>query len=155
MALVYSQSPSLFLSPIFQWSLLLIYGLAMAGSLLPRPQLSRFEATRTALVVFVIVSASYYLYTYLLYENFDPSLYELQSKLMIENAERFQTGTPGAFEETPAQLYSAERLRYTPGGILYNFAFGCLSGAAVAYLLGLVLGYKPEEGEVTPAGDLA
>ena len=147
MALVYSQSPALFLSPLFQWSLLLLYGVAMALSLLRRPQLSRSEATRTALTVFVLVSASYYLYTYLLYEVFDPTLYELQSELMIENAERYATGTPGKFEETPAELYSVERLRYTPGGVLFNFALGCLSGAAVSYLLGLALGYREPGGE--------
>ena len=142
MALVYGQSRAFFLSPVFQWSLVIIYLGAMALSLLRRPQLPQPEAIRTALIVFVCVSGAYYGYTYLLYEVFDPELYQLQSELMIENAERYQTGSPGRFEETPAELYAPARLQYTLSGIAFNFALSCLSGAAVAYLLGTLLGRK-------------
>ena len=140
MALVYSQSRAAFLSPVFQWSLAALYLVAMALAALRRPPAPKLVAIRAALVCYLLVSASYYLYTYLLYEVFDPELYALQSELMIENAQRFQSGTPGRLAETPEQLYAPERLRYTFGGVTYNYAFGALSGAAVAFLLGSLLG---------------
>lgn len=140
MALVYSQSRAAFLSPVFQWSLTVIYLVAMILAALRRPPAPRIEAIRSALVCYLLASASYYLYTYLLYEAFDPELYELQSELMIANAERFQSGQPGRLADSPAVLYAPERLRYTLSGIAYNYAFGALSGAAVSFLLGTLLG---------------
>lgn len=145
MALVYFQSPSTFLSPVFQWSLVIVYLVAMVGVLLRRPPYKRLEAIRAAVVVYMLVSASYYVYTYALYEVFDPTLYELQSELMIENAQRFQTGTPGRAAEAPEVVYAPERLRYTLGGIAYNYVFGLLSGVAVAFLLGNLLGVKSDD----------
>ncbi len=142
MAAVYRESREAFLSPIFQWSLLVVYLVAMVLVLVRRPQLERMAATRTALITYMTVSACYYLYTYLLYEVFDPSLYELQSELMIENAERYATGTPGEAAETAKFKYAPERLHYTLGGIFYNYALGILSGAAVAFLLANLFGRK-------------
>jgi len=140
MSLVYAQSREAFLSPVFQWSLVVVYIAAMTLPLLRRPQLERMAAIRTALVAYMLVSACYYMYTYALYEFFDPSLYELQSELMIENAQRYSTNTPGSAQQAPEQIYSPENLAYTPGGVAYSYALGILSGAAVAFLLGNLLG---------------
>lgn len=144
MAAIYSQSKEAFLSPVFQWSLVILYLIAMVLVLLRRPQLEKMEAVRTSLVTFMIISACYYLYTFLLYEFFDPSLYELQSELMIENAEYYATGTPGYLNETPQVKYAPEKLKYTLGSIAYNYALGILSGAAVSFLLGNLFGRKSE-----------
>lgn len=151
MALVYSQSREAFLSPLFQWSLIVVYLVAMTLAALRRPPAPRTVAVRAALICYLLVSASYYLYTYLLYEVFDPDLYGLQSELMIANAERFQSGQPGRLSDSPAVVYAPERLRYTLSGIAYNYAFGALSGAAVSFLLGTLLGRGDAPGEAPSA----
>ena len=151
MALVYSQSRAAFLSPIFQWSLVVIYLAAMVLAALRRPPAPRMRAIRAALICYLLVSASYYLYTYLLYEVFDPELYGLQSALMIENAQAFATGTPGRLAESPESLYAPERLRYTAGGLLYSYALGALTGAAMAFIIGTLLGRGDDEAGNTSA----
>ena len=146
MALVYAQSREAFLSPVFQWSLVIVYLAAMVGTLLRRPPIPRGDAIRAALVTYLLVSACYYLYTYALYEWFDPELYGLQSRLMIENVRAAQAGEPGLASESAAVKYAPENLRYTFSTVAYSYALGALSGAAVAFLLGNLLGAKPDDG---------
>ena len=144
MAVSYANSVELFLSPLFQWSLVVPYlatmVLAVAAT---RPRPERLTATRIAFVAFALVSACYYVYTYLLFEVFDPELYARQSELMIANAERFDAGEPGRLEDSPAVRFAPERLRYTLGGTLFAYVQSLLFGGAVAFLIGHLLGRRP------------
>ena len=139
MAAVYSASPELFLLPPFQWSLLVVYLAAMVLASLRSPRLPRARAVRNALVAYLGVSACYYLYYYLLFEYFDPGLYELQSELMIENARRYLGQTPGSLADDPAVTFAPERLRQTAGGTFFSFAQSAIFGAAFSFLLGFLV----------------
>jgi len=151
MAVIYSQSRELFLSPIFQWSLLIPYLIAMILVLMKRPPYFQGEAIRAALVVFLIVNACYYLYTFLLYEVIDQSLYQLQSDLMIANSKEHGLGTPGDVSQLPEVMYAPESLKYTLGKVMLWYAQGAIFGAAIAFLMGTLLGKKdPDYLEVSP-----
>ena len=140
MSLVYRANPTVFLSPVFQWSLGIIYLAAMLVAGAGRPAYERSTATRRAFVAFALVSASYYLYYFLLLAVFDPSLVELQSELMIENARAFGLAKPGAAVDQPEVLYAVERLRPSVGGTFYSFVQGLLFGGALSFLIGYALG---------------
>lgn len=147
MAVIYSQSREFFLSPIFQWSLLIPYLIFMVLVLLKRPPLFQGAAIRASLVVFLIINACYYLYTFLLYEVIDPNLYQLQSDLMIANSKQHGLGTPGDVSQRPEVLYAPESLQYTFSKVMLWYAQGAIFGAAISYLLGTLLGKKEQEGD--------
>lgn len=149
MASVYSASADLFLSPFFQWSLGIVYLAAMVLASLRSPKLPRAQAIRNAFVAYLFVSASYYVYYFLLFEYFDPTLVERQSALMIENARAYLEQTPGSAADDPAVLFAPERLRQTAGGTLFNFAQGAIFGAAFSFLLGFAVGRS--DGAAPPA----
>ncbi len=140
MAAVYAADRGLFLSPVFQWSLSLIYALAMVLAAYRQPRLPRFTATRNAFVAYVIVHACFSLYYYLLFEYFDASLAELQSELLIENARKYLEQRPGVAADDPALTFAPEKLRQTAGGAFLNFMQGTIFGAAFSFLLGYGLG---------------
>ena len=142
MALVYWRSRELFLSPIFQWSLLVLYLVAMLLAAAPRDRFTRKEALQAGAIAVLLTSAAFYLYTYMLYEVFDPSLYDLQSQLMIENAQQFAVSNPGEMSQSPQVIYAPENLKYTFSGILRNYAQGAIVGIAAAYLLAQAVGKK-------------
>lgn len=146
MAGVFAASPDLFLSPLFQWSLTVVYLAAMILASLRRPALPRARAIRHALVAYLFVSASYYLYYYLLFEVFEPTLVERQSELLVENARRYLGQSPGSAAEDPAVLYAPDRLRQTVSGTLFNFAQGAIFGAASSFLLGVLVGARDNRG---------
>lgn len=147
MAAVYSASAELFLSPMFQWSLGVVYLAAMVLASLRSPKLPRGRAVRNAFVAYLLVSASYYLYYFLLFEYFDPTLVERQSALMIENARAYLDQAPGSAADDPAVLFAPDRLRQTAGGTLFNFVQGAIFGAAFSFLLGFAVG---RSNDVTP-----
>ena len=142
MAGVFAASPELFLSPLFQWSLAVVYLVAMLLASLRRPPLPRAQAVRNAFVAYLFVSASYYLYYYLLFEVFEPTLVERQSELLVENARRYLEASPGDLASDPAVIYAPERLRQTVGGTVFNFAQGAIFGAAFSFLLGVLVGAR-------------
>ena len=150
MAAVYSASPGLFLSPLFLWSLSIVYLATMLLASLRSPRLPRARAVRNAFVAYLFVSASYYAYYFLLLEYFDPALVELQSELMIESARRNLTQAPGSLADDPAVMYAPERLRQTVGSTLLTYAQGAIFGAAFSFLLGFLVG-APESD--APAAD--
>ena len=149
MASVYAASPDLFLSPLFQWSLVFVYLAAMVLASLRSPRLPRMAAVRNALVAYLCVSACYYLYYYALFEFFAPELVERQSELMIENARRYLGQQPGAAADDPAVRFAPDELRPTAGGTFFSFAQGALFGAASSFLLGFLVG-APERREGRP-----
>lgn len=110
--------------------------------LMKSPPYFQGAAIRAALVVFLIVNACYYLYTFLLYEVIDPNLYQLQSDLMIANSKQHGLGTPGDVSQRPEVMYAPESLTYTFGKVMLWYAQGAIFGAAIAYLLGTLLGKK-------------
>ncbi len=150
MAAVYATDRSVFLSPLFQWSLLIVYVIAMGLAAYRQPRLGRAIATRNAFVAYILVSACYSTYYFLIFEVFDPSLVDLQSELMIENARLYLTNAPGIAADDPALTFAPDRLRQTPGGAFLNFAQGMIYGAAFSFLLGYVLG----RGEVSETTDV-
>jgi hypothetical protein len=145
MAAVYSQSSEFFLSPVFQWSLIIPYLIGMVLALLRRPAYTRSEATRVALVVFLLANACYYAYTVLLYEVIDPDLYQLQSDLMIANQKKYGLGEPGELSQSPEIRFAPENFKYTFGKVFLWYAQGAIFGAAVAFLLSFLLGRKDPE----------
>jgi len=114
----------------------------MVLALLKRPQLNQGSAIRSALVVYLIMNAAYYAYPFLLYEVIDPSLYQLQSDLMIANSKLHGLGTPGDVSQRPEVLYAPESLKYTFSKVMLWYAQGAIVGAALAFLLGSLLGKK-------------
>ena len=141
---VYSASPEAFLSPVFQWSLGIIYLAAMLLAAAGRPPYTRLGATRRAFVAFALVSVSYYGYYYLLLRHFDPDLVELQSRLMIDNARAHGLAEPGRAGDAPEVLYSPDRLRPTPGGTVFSFVQGLLFGGALSFSIGYLLGREAD-----------
>ena len=140
MAAVYAFDRRLFLSPLFQWSLGIYYLLAMVLAAYRAPRLPRMIATRNAVVAYVLVSGSFYLYYYLLFEVFDPELVTLQSELMIENARIYLEQKPGIAQDDPAVTFAPENLRQSIGGTFFNFAQGTIFGVAFSFLIGYALG---------------
>ena len=142
MAGVFAASPDLFLSPVFQWSLVIVYLVTMVLASLRRPPLPRMSAVRNAFVAYLCVSASYYLYYYLLFEVFEPELVERHSELLIENHRRYIAQAPGSLSDDPTVIYAPERLRQTIGGTVFSFAQGAIFGAAFSFLLGVLVGER-------------
>ena len=140
MALVYSRSRELFLSPLFQWSLLLLYAVVMIVAAAKRPPYERAEATRAALVAYLLVSLSYYVYYYFLFEVLDPELYQLQSELYIANARAYGLTEPGSLNERLEDKFAPQNLRLSLTDIAFSMARGAVLGAAVSYALGFLLG---------------
>ncbi len=140
MAAVYAADRSLFLSPLFQWSLGIVYLAAMILAAYRQPRLTRFHATRNAFVAYLLVSASFSLYYFLLFEYFDPTLVDLQSELMIENARQYLTQSPGVAADDPALTFAPSELRQTASGAFLTYAQGTIFGAAFSFLLGYALG---------------
>ncbi len=146
MFLVYSQSRATYLSPVFQWSLTLIYLAFMVLVLLRRPPYTKFDALKAAFVAYLCISACYFLYNFALYEVFDPELYGLQSELMIENAIEYEIGAPGTIGQSPEQLYAVANLRQGFGSMTLSYAQSAIYGFAGAFLLGQLLGRREGPG---------
>lgn len=140
MAGVYASSPAIFLSPLFQWSLGVVYLAAMLLASLRNPKLPRARAVRNAFVAYLGVSVSYYLYYFLLFEYFDPDLVQLQSELMIDNARAYLESAPGIAGENPNVLFAPDKLRQSASGTVFSFAQGAIFGAAFSFLLGFGVG---------------
>ena len=144
-------SEAAFLSPVFQWSLGVIYLAAMLLAAAGQPSYSRSEATRRAFVAYAVVGLCYTVYSFLLFRLIKPELVELQSQLMIENARAYALTAPGLAAEQPEVMFSVERLRPTVMGTVFSYAQSLLFGGALAFLVGFALGRR--DGSTDATGD--
>jgi len=61
---------------------------------------------------------------------------------MIANSKAHSLGTPGDVSQRPEVMYAPESLQYTFGKVMLWYAQGAIFGAAIAFLLGTLLGTK-------------
>ncbi len=86
--LFYFANIELFFNPIVNWGVLVVYlgGMvkACADQSKRQPAFPFKDALRTAFLSFAIANVIYYIFNYLLYNVFDPSLVETQKEILVE-----------------------------------------------------------------------
>lgn len=138
--LFYFISPRLMLSSWVMWGSMIIFIAAMVVACLQeRAQMDRRytfrSALRSAFLVYVIASAIYYLFYFLLFNVIDPDLVELQRALILENLEHYGNVLGEDNVEEMIRRYQEEDLQVTFGNTVLDFAWGLIGGFIISLVV--------------------
>ena len=129
-AVFYSISARTMLSPLVWWSSLIIYLVAMTMAVKKcAAQSDTFKGIRpgiqVAFLVFVLANFLFYLFFYLLFGIFDPSLVEVQKEMMAAN--------PAAAEQLDKDF------SVTLSSTFFNFLYSLIGGFILSLGIAAVL----------------
>lgn len=142
--LFYLISPRLMLSSWVMWGSMIIFIACMVVACQrERAQMNGGYPLRTALrsafSVYVIASAIYYLFYFLLFGVIDPELVELQRTLLLENLEYYERVLGEDNVEEMMRRYQEEDLSVTLGNTILDFAWGLIGGFVISLIVAGVM----------------